>query len=265
MTVLLPLFDEADCLPQLATAMAALDYPKDKLDIKLVLEERDAATRAEAARLGLADKFDVIVVPASAPQTKPKACNFALAFARGDLVVIYDAEDQPAPDQLRKAAAAFAAGPPTLACVQARLNYYNADENWLTRLFSLEYALWFDSLLPALQKLRAPIPLGGTSNILRTDVLTAIGGWDPYNVTEDADLGLRMAASGVRDRRTDLTQQRLRKRTADVAPLAQAAFSVDKGVFADLDRPLAGAVRFFRPWRLAGRPLLALIPGRHGV
>lgn len=197
-TILLPVYDEARCLASLAAALDALDYPQDKLDIKLLLEADDDATIAEARRLGLDRRFDCILIPPSQPRTKPKACNHALYLARGDLVVIYDAEDAPEPDQLRKAAAAFAAGDERLACVQARLNYYNADENWLTRLFAIEYALWFDSLLPALERMAIPIPLGGTSNFFRTKILQNIGGWDPFNVTEDADIGFRLARRGYR-------------------------------------------------------------------
>ncbi|MGE0407737.1 MAG: glycosyltransferase family 2 protein [Amphiplicatus sp.] len=204
-TLLLPVYDEAASLPILAEAIDALDYPPDKLDIKLLLEADDQPTIAEARRLGLDRRYDCLLMPASAPRTKPKACNYALYLARGDLIVIYDAEDAPEKDQLRKAAAAFAASDEKLACVQARLNFYNADENWLTRLFTLEYSLWFDSLLPALERSCIPIPLGGTSNFFRTKTLIAVGGWDPYNVTEDADLGLRLARRGFRTEILDST------------------------------------------------------------
>lgn len=195
-TILVPLFNEAEALPGLAAAIARLDYPPDKLDVKLLLEESDQTTIAEARRLNRDKRFDLVIVPRSAPQTKPKACNFALPTARGDLVVIYDAEDEPEPLQLRIAAETFAAAGPDLACVQAKLNFYNVDENWLTRLFTLEYCLWFDHLLPALDRLGAPVPLGGTSNIFRIEALIEADGWDPYNVTEDADLGLRLARHG---------------------------------------------------------------------
>ncbi|MEQ8177598.1 MAG: glycosyltransferase [Amphiplicatus sp.] len=204
-TILLPVHDEADSLASLRTAIDAIDYPRERLDIKMLIEQDDAGTLAEAKRLGLDEAFDLILIPRSAPQTKPKACNHALQLARGELIVIYDAEDAPAPDQLRKAAAAFAVADETLICMQAQLNYYNADESWLTRLFALEYALWFDSFLPALEALRMPIPLGGTSNIFRTEALKKLGGWDPYNVTEDADLGLRLAREGFRTAILDST------------------------------------------------------------
>lgn len=204
-TVLLPVYDEAEGLAALRAAIDAIDYPADRLDVKLIMEADDAATVAEARRLGLDRAWDCVIVPISEPRTKPKACNHALYLARGDIIVIYDAEDAPEPDQVRKAAAAFAAGDETLACVQARLNYYNADENWLTRLFALEYALWFDYLLPALERLHMPIPLGGTSNFFRTQTLIEIGGWDPFNVTEDADLGLRLARRGYRTEILDST------------------------------------------------------------
>ncbi|GAB4529274.1 MAG: hypothetical protein Kow00133_18080 [Amphiplicatus sp.] len=197
-TILAPLFREAACLSGLSAALDRLDYPKDRLDIKLLLEAEDRETIEEARRLGLDRKYHLVVVPPSRPQTKPKACNHGLYLARGEIVGIYDAEDEPEPDQLRKVAAAFASGGPDLACVQARLNYYNADENWLTRLFALEYSLWFDLFMPALERLRIPMPLGGTSNFFRTRTLIDLGGWDPYNVTEDADLGLRLARCGWR-------------------------------------------------------------------
>ncbi|MEM9619319.1 MAG: glycosyltransferase family 2 protein [Pseudomonadota bacterium] len=195
-TILLPLYRDADSLVSLTQSINRLQYPREKKDVKLLLEEDDVETIAEAKRLGLADQFDLMIIPEGGPRTKPKACNYGMHLARGDLIVIYDAEDQPEPDQLLKAARAFENADPSLACVQARLNYYNHSENWLTRLFTLEYSLWFDWLLPALQKLNVPIPLGGTSNFFRTDTLVKIGGWDPYNVTEDADLGLRISKLG---------------------------------------------------------------------
>jgi cellulose synthase/poly-beta-1,6-N-acetylglucosamine synthase-like glycosyltransferase len=197
-TVLVPMYKEPDVLPILANALRKLDYPKSKLDVKLVLEADDVDTIDAAKRLGLEAIFEIIRVPPSQPKTKPKACNYALRFARGQLLTIYDAEDKPEPSQLRKVVAAFAKASPETACIQARLNYYNADENWLTRMFALEYTLWFDFYLPALEWLRIPIPLGGTSNHFKLDVLRDIDAWDPYNVTEDADLGVRLTQRGYR-------------------------------------------------------------------
>jgi len=139
----------------------------------------------------------IIVVPDGQPRTKPKACNVGLRFAHGEFLVIYDAEDRPAPDQLRRAVAAFRAAPPEMVCLQARLSYWNVDENALTRFFTLEYAHWFDLMLDGLAALRLPIPLGGTSNHFRVQPLRMVGAWDPHNVTEDADLGLRVAAQGM--------------------------------------------------------------------
>lgn len=197
-TVLIPLYREPDILPLLADALRRLDYPPALLDVKLLLEADDAETLAAARDLGLGEVFDVVAVPPSQPRTKPKACNYALPLARGRLLVIFDAEDRPEADQLRKAAAALQAGPPELACVQARLNFYNAGENWLTRMFALDYALWFDYLLPGLDRLGLAIPLGGTSNHFRVDALRRVRAWDPYNVTEDADLGVRLSSLGYR-------------------------------------------------------------------
>jgi len=197
-TVLVPMFREAAMLPQLAQALRNLDYPLGKLDIKIVLEAGDLQTLEAARTLGLEGVFEIIVVPRSAPQTKPKACNFALRFARGEYLVVYDAEDRPEPDQLRKVVATFRRSSPNTACLQCRLNYYNAGENWLTRMFTLDYTLWFDQVLPGLERLGMPIPLGGTSNHFRTDILRELHAWDPFNVTEDADLGIRIWQKGYR-------------------------------------------------------------------
>jgi cellulose synthase/poly-beta-1,6-N-acetylglucosamine synthase-like glycosyltransferase len=197
-TVLVPMYRESAMLPQLAQALRSLDYPLGKLDIKFILEADDTETIDMTRRLGLEGVFEIIIVPRSEPQTKPKACNFALRFARGEYLVVYDAEDRPEPDQLRKVVATFRRSPPNTACLQCRLNYYNASENWLTRMFTLDYALWFDQVLPGLERLNMPIPLGGTSNHFRVDVLRELRAWDPFNVTEDADLGIRIGQKGYR-------------------------------------------------------------------
>ncbi len=197
-TVLVPMFREPEVLPILANALRKLDYPLGKLDIKIVLEEGDHGTIDAARSLGLEGVFELVLVPPSHPQTKPKACNYALPYARGEYLVIFDAEDKPEPDQLRKVVAAFRRLPKNTACIQCRLNYYNAAENWITRMFTLDYSLWFDLMLPGLQRLNVPIPLGGTSNHFRLDVLRRLGAWDPFNVTEDADLGIRMTQKGYR-------------------------------------------------------------------
>jgi cellulose synthase/poly-beta-1,6-N-acetylglucosamine synthase-like glycosyltransferase len=204
-TVLVPMFREAAMLPQLAQALRDLDYPLGKLDIKIVLEAGDLETIEAARTLGLEGVFEIIIVPRSEPQTKPKACNFALRFARGEYLVVYDAEDRPEPDQLRKVVATFRRSPPNTACLQCRLNYHNASENWLTRMFTLDYSLWFDQVLPGLERLGMPIPLGGTSNHFRIDILRELHAWDPFNVTEDADLGIRIGQKGYRVGMVDST------------------------------------------------------------
>lgn len=195
-TLLVPVFRETQVLGQLVRSLSRLNYPRAKLDIKLILEETDTPMQRAVAALNLPDYFDVIVVPAGKPQTKPRALNYALQFARGQLLTIYDAEDVPEPLQLRKAAEQFAASTPQLACLQAELAFYNPNENWLTRQFTVEYATLFKLILPALVAQRLPILLGGTSNHFRISILRDLGAWDPFNVTEDADLGLRLARAG---------------------------------------------------------------------
>ncbi len=198
-TVLVPLYKEAEVLPTLASALQALRYPKDRLDVKLLLEEDDKETIDAAIRAKLPSYMEIVVVPSSEPKTKPKACNYGLAKARGEYVVIFDAEDIPEPDQLLKAVTVFRQShDDQLACIQAKLSYFNDKQNILTRWFTAEYANWFELLLPSLFRLDMPIPLGGTSNHFRTDVLRSLGAWDPYNVTEDADLGVRLHKAGYR-------------------------------------------------------------------
>ena len=204
-TVLVPLFREANVLPRLADSLRALEYPRASLDIKLVLEEDDQKTIDAALQASADGFFDVITVPRGKPQTKPRACTYALQFARGEYLVIFDAEDRPESDQLKKAVAQFRSGPKEVACLQARLNFFNARECWLTRMFTLDYALWFDFLLPGLDYLGIPMPLGGTSNHFRISALRAIHGWDPFNVTEDADIGIRLARHGLRVQTLDST------------------------------------------------------------
>jgi cellulose synthase/poly-beta-1,6-N-acetylglucosamine synthase-like glycosyltransferase len=205
-TILVPMYREAAVLPELVRALLALDYPRDLLDIKLVVEEDDLET-VMAANVQARNEpmLDVIEVPSGGPRTKPKAANYGLSFARGEYLVVYDAEDRPEPDQLRKAVATFRASSRTTACLQARLNFWNADHCWLTKMFALDYFLWFGSLLPGLDRMGVPMPLGGTSNHFRTAVLRDIGGWDAFNVTEDADIGIRLAQLGYRVSMLDST------------------------------------------------------------
>lgn len=203
--VLVPLYQEGDILPDLVAGLRKLDYPADKLEIRLLVEEDDEETKEAAAQLDPGPPFVVFPVPVSYPRTKPKACNVALEDATGDYLVIFDAEDRPDPDQLKKAAVAFSRVHENVVCIQAKLNFYNPHQNFLTKCFTSEYATWFDLCLPGLDYLRAPIPLGGTSNHFRLNVLKEAGGWDEYNVTEDCDLGLRLFSRGWRTRILDST------------------------------------------------------------
>ncbi len=207
-TVLVPVYREANIIHKLIDNLGALDWPKSRLEVIVLLEEDDEETIAAAKRVSPPEYVRLLVVPEGQPRTKPRACNYGLAFARGQYVVIYDAEDRPDPDQLHKAVAAFERDrferevlgrkQPPLAVAQASLSYFNADYNVLTRMFAVEYAHWFEAMLPGLDETGIPLPLGGTSNHFDTELLRRIGAWDPYNVTEDADLGLRASVEGYR-------------------------------------------------------------------
>jgi len=195
-SVLVPAYKEPGVIGKIIAAITALDYPADKLDVRLLLEADDEETIAAARTSVGSAPITIVLVPAAEPRTKPKACNFGLQSATGELVTIFDAEDRPEPLQLRRAVLALQRLGEGFACVQARLGYFNATQNMITRWFTIEYGTWFRFLLPGLVSVGAPIPLGGTSNHFRTPLLRALQAWDPYNVTEDADLGIRLARLG---------------------------------------------------------------------
>ncbi len=197
-TLLVPAYREPEVMAGLIAALTALEYPPAKLDVKLLIEEDDPETLDAVHACLPPEHISVLLIPASEPRTKPKAVNVGLCLATGDIVTIYDAEDRPEPLQLRRAAVAFTRVEPRVVCLQAALAYFNADQNIITRWFEGEYTSWFAFFLPGLAAREAPIPLGGTSNHIRREALELAGGWDPYNVTEDADLGIRLHRMGYR-------------------------------------------------------------------
>ncbi|MBM2818066.1 MAG: glycosyl transferase family 2 [Parcubacteria group bacterium] len=197
-SILCPLYKEARILPYFIEAIGKLDWPKDKLDVILLLEENDIETIEISKNMNLPSYIRTSIVPHSMPKTKPKACNYGLSAARGEYLVIYDAEDIPDTDQLKKAYLGFQKVSSNTKCLQAKLNYFNPHHNLLTRLFTAEYSLWFDLVLTGLQSINTFIPLGGTSNHFRTKDLLALKGWDPFNVTEDCDLGARLFKYGYK-------------------------------------------------------------------
>ncbi|MCX3263615.1 glycosyltransferase family 2 protein [Pedobacter agri] len=197
-TIQLPVYKEDKLIRKLIWNLQSLDYPRERLDIKLLIEEDDDKTLNAVRDLDFPAIFEVIVVPFHLPKTKPKACNYGLHFSRGEYLTIYDAEDVPDTDQLKKVVSLFRKLPSNYICIQCALNYFNRNENLLTRMFTLEYSYWFDYMLPGLGTLDIPIPLGGTSNHFKLRNLLELGGWDPFNVTEDADLGIRAFAKGYK-------------------------------------------------------------------
>jgi cellulose synthase/poly-beta-1,6-N-acetylglucosamine synthase-like glycosyltransferase len=197
-SVLIPLFHEPKIAKRLIARMERLDYPRELLDICLVVEADDEATLTALTSIDLPGHIRVIPVPDSPLRTKPRALNYALDFCRGAIVGVYDAEDAPAPDQIRKVVTRFHERGPEVACLQGVLDFYNSRTNWLSRCFAVEYAAWFRVILPGIVRLGMVIPLGGTTLFFRRKALEALGGWDAHNVTEDADLGIRLARHGYR-------------------------------------------------------------------
>jgi cellulose synthase/poly-beta-1,6-N-acetylglucosamine synthase-like glycosyltransferase len=196
-SILVPLYKEANMVKQMVRNLKALNYPQKALDVIFAIEADDSQTLHALTKQRLPPWMRIIIAPPGSPQTKPRACNVALDQAVGSLVVIYDAEDRPHPDQLLEAANRFMAADEQLACLQAPLRILPGEGFWC-RQFALEYAAHFETFLPALAKVGSAVPLGGTSNHLRIKPLRQLGGWDPFNVTEDADLGFRLASAGLK-------------------------------------------------------------------
>ncbi|MFC2969756.1 glycosyltransferase family 2 protein [Acidimangrovimonas pyrenivorans] len=204
-SLIVPLFREPAIAPRLIRRLGRLDYPQELLDVLLVVEEADRLTRDALARTALPSWMRTVTVPDGPLTTKPRALNFALDFCRGSIVGIYDAEDAPERDQIRKVVARFHRRGPEVACLQGKLDYYNPRSNWMARCFTIEYAAWFRVILPGLERLGLVIPLGGTTLFLRRAAIEDLGGWDAHNVTEDADLGIRLARHGYRTEILDST------------------------------------------------------------
>jgi len=197
-TVLVPAYREPEVVTRLLAGLAGLEYPPERLDVKILLEEDDQVTIDAVRAIEAGPEVEVVLIPAGEPRTKPKALNYGLTLARGEMVTIYDAEDRPDPLQLRRAVVAFLRHGPEVGCIQSKLSFDNIDQNLITRWFSIEYAMWFSFFLPGLVRFDAPLPLGGTSNHMRRHAVEELGGWDPHNVTEDADLGIRLHRHGYK-------------------------------------------------------------------
>lgn len=204
-SLMVALYRESDIAPRLVARLGKLDYPQHLLDVLLVVEAEDHQTRAALDRADLPPWMRMVLVPEGSVKTKPRALNFALDHCRGSIVGVYDAEDAPEPDQIRKVVERFHARGPQVACLQGRLDFYNPRVNWFSRGFTIEYAAWFRLFLPGIARLGLAVPLGGTTLFFRRAVLEELGRWDAHNVTEDADLGIRIARRGYRTELIDTT------------------------------------------------------------
>lgn len=197
-SVIVPLFQESDVAGRLMARLARLSYPRELTDILLAIEATDTVTRRALEGVTLPRWIRVVEVPDGPIKTKPRALNYALNFCRGRIVGIWDAEDRPDPDQLHRIARAFHFAAPDVGCLQGALDYFNPRTNWLARCFTVEYTAWFRVLLPGIMRLGLVVPLGGTTCFFRREALEAADAWDAWNVTEDADLGVRLARRGWR-------------------------------------------------------------------
>jgi glycosyltransferase XagB len=196
-TVIIPLYQEAEVMGQIYSAMTSLRYPKDKLRFIITVERYDEETKSALRQYNFPEHFQILELPDVKPKTKPKALNVALKEVTSEYLVIYDAEIVPDPDQLKKAAWAFHQHS-ELAAFQTRLDHYNPEHNIITSLFNSEFSAYYDILLPGLKTMNVPFPLSGHSVHFKVKALQDAGGWDPYNVTEDVDLGVRLWRFGYR-------------------------------------------------------------------
>ncbi|UWQ00914.1 glycosyltransferase [Aliiroseovarius crassostreae] len=197
-SIMVPLYKEREIAGRLVKRLERIIYPRELLEICLVVEEDDTLTQNTLAQADLPRWMRQVIVPRGVVKTKPRALNFALDFCRGSVIGVYDAEDAPAADQLLKVAQRFSDRGPEVACLQGKLDFYNARTNWLSRCFTVEYASWWRLVLPGVEQIGFAIPLGGTTLFFRRRALEELGGWDAHNVTEDADLGVRLARHGYR-------------------------------------------------------------------
>lgn len=258
-SVLVPLYEEEDITGRLLRRLQALSYPRELTDICLVVEAGDERTRRVLMRTDLPRWIRVVTVPEGAVRTKPRALNYALEFCRGSIVGVWDAEDAPAPDQLHQVARRFHSAPQDVACLQGRLDFYNARTNWLSRCFALEYAAWFRVILPGMVRMGFAIPLGGTTLFFRRDALVKIGGWDAHNVTEDADLGIRLARLGYRTEMVDTTTRE--EANARALPWIRQRSRWLKGYTVTYAVHMRNPVRLWRElgaWRFLGVQLVFL-------
>ncbi|AXT26427.1 glycosyltransferase [Ruegeria sp. AD91A] len=205
-SIMVPLYKEREIANALVQRLQRLTYPKALLDVILVLEETDDVTRDALAQTALPSWMRVVVVPElNGLTTKPRAMNYALDFCRGDIVGVWDAEDAPQPDQIERVVAHFTQASPEVVCLQGVLDYYNPRTNWRSRCFTIEYNSWFRVILPGIARMGLVVPLGGTTFFFRREKLLELGGWDAHNVTEDADLGVRLCRAGYRTEMVDTT------------------------------------------------------------
>lgn len=258
-SLFVPLHKEARIAGALLERLGRLDYPADRLDICLILEASDSLTRTSLRAAELPPNAQIITVPEGSLQTKPRALNYALDFARGSIIGIYDAEDAPAPDQITRVVRRFAERGPGVACLQGELDYYNTGTNWIARCFTLEYATWFRLILPGLEKMGLVVPLGGTTVFLRREAIEAVGGWDAHNVTEDADLGIRLARMGYRTELIDTTT--MEEANARAWPWIRQRSRWLKGYAVTYAVHMRDPARLWREiggWRFAGIQILFL-------
>ncbi len=195
-TILVPLKQENEVIHQTFSAISNLNYPSSSIQGIIIVESTDTLTKKSIETSIIPDGFEVMEIPTLPPFTKGRAIQRALLVAKGKYITIYDAESRPEPNQVIKAVEILEKEKGK-TCLQSIIRIENAKENEITSFFASEFWDWYDKRMVNLHKRGIPFGLGGNSFFLATETLKEVGGWDPFNVTEDAELTVRLIKNNV--------------------------------------------------------------------
>lgn len=204
-SIIIPAKNEAKVIGSTLRAMANLNYPKNMYEILVVVRNDDIATlrAVEKAIASIKHKaFSIrqnvnirLVKIDGTTINKPYSLNMGWLYATGDIITVFDAEDEPHKDILRSVDEVFVREP--IDIVQAGVQLINVGSHWFAGLNCLEYYYWFKSILPFMSSLGAT-PLGGNTVFFKREVLDKLDGWREDCLTEDADIGIRASAAGFK-------------------------------------------------------------------
>ncbi len=198
-TILLPARHEERVYRETIEKIYDLNYPKELMQIIAICREDDLDTIAEARAIidVLGDPNVQLLIFNDEPVNKPHGLNLGLQIARGDVVTIFDAEDEPHLDILNIINTTILNE--DVDAVQSGVQLMNHNTKWFCFLNVLEYFFWFKSSMHFFARI-GMIPLGGNTVFVRRELLEYLGGWDENCLTEDAELGIRLSLAHARMR-----------------------------------------------------------------